>query len=395
MAIFHRLVTPTYVGGLPANFDYINDPLLNGDSGDPALADIKKATGPNQGTYFVAFQEDASSQNTNRPMLALAENCDYLDNAVDGAMPVVTEVTGVGGVGGTTTLVIADTVFVGKFGTTNDQYNRNRLVSVLASTNDHQIIASGSPVEAQLIHNGAGSNRVGFEATGFYTNPTVTLFPAIPEGTAYRLLYAKKGTLTSVTATTDLDALVKTVISATTRLMFTGGSAWADSTTNPAATVDVQLKKILTDLVALTTGASGAHKVGAPEQLAPFTDAPYTHAAGTLAAQLITLWGLVNAPFRTRTLAVGATMDDGGFRDSIVFLNPSSNFTFTLEDPVVNKGRRLRLVDVSGDMSNAAKSVTVARHVGTAINGGAYDVVLAADYGQWELVSSGYQWYLA
>lgn len=45
-------------------------------------------------------------------------------------------------------------------------------------------------------------------------------------------------------------------------IAYAGGSTWADSTTNPAATVEAQLDKIINDLRATTTGNSGAHKIG-------------------------------------------------------------------------------------------------------------------------------------
>lgn len=42
---------------------------------------------------------------------------------------------------------------------------------------------------------------------------------------------------------------------------YAGGAAWADGTTNPAATVEAQLDKIITDLNS-TAGSSGTHKIG-------------------------------------------------------------------------------------------------------------------------------------
>src|ERR1019366_8535747 len=74
--VFHRLTVPTYFGGLPSNFDYIN----NAGSGTPASADGQRADGINQGTYFVAFTDDGTSKNVNRPAMALAQNTDFIDN---------------------------------------------------------------------------------------------------------------------------------------------------------------------------------------------------------------------------------------------------------------------------------------------------------------------------
>jgi hypothetical protein len=41
-----------------------------------------------------------------------------------------------------------------------------------------------------------------------------------------------------------------------------GGSAWLDGTTNPAASVEAQLDKVITDLVGQGASTSGAHKLG-------------------------------------------------------------------------------------------------------------------------------------
>ena len=64
---FHRLGVPSYFGGLPGGYDYINNAI----SGTPANADGAKSGGPNAGTYFVAFGEDATSSDFNRANKAL------------------------------------------------------------------------------------------------------------------------------------------------------------------------------------------------------------------------------------------------------------------------------------------------------------------------------------
>ena len=95
MAAFHRLTVPTYFGGLPAGYDYINNALV----GTPANADTAKVGGPNAGTYFIAFGEDATSADGNRPALALATNTDYLDNQMRQsiAVPAATIAANTGG----------------------------------------------------------------------------------------------------------------------------------------------------------------------------------------------------------------------------------------------------------------------------------------------------------
>ena len=62
-AVFHRLAVPTYFGGLPAGYDYVN----NATSGTPAYANGALTGGTNVGSYFVGFDDDATSANANRP----------------------------------------------------------------------------------------------------------------------------------------------------------------------------------------------------------------------------------------------------------------------------------------------------------------------------------------
>jgi hypothetical protein len=78
---------------------------------------------------------------------------------------------------------------------------------------------------------------------------------------------------------------------------YAGGDAWADGTTNPAVTVEVQLDKIITDLNA-TVDPSGAKKIGALLQngtlQTPNQGSPLDLAAGTLEAQLTAIMDAVN-----------------------------------------------------------------------------------------------------
>lgn len=68
---------------------------------------------------------------------------------------------------------------------------------------------------------------------------------------------------------------------------YAGGGAWADGTTNPAASVEAQLDKVVADLAA----AAGAPKVGA----AATAGAPNSLGAGTVRSQLDALLGFINA----------------------------------------------------------------------------------------------------
>jgi len=76
---------------------------------------------------------------------------------------------------------------------------------------------------------------------------------------------------------------------------YAGGNAWADGTTNPAATVEAQLDKIIADLAV----AGGAARVGA----AATAGAPGALGAGSVKSQLDALLGLLNGHI---TAAAGA-----------------------------------------------------------------------------------------
>lgn len=195
---FHRLVVPTYFGGLPGGYDYINDPAANGDPGVASFTDGKKASGPNQGTYLVAFGEDATSTFANRGLKALAENTDNLDNLLRRDIALTERTADVLAGAPVSSVVISGQVFVGEFGVANTQAIRDTLVSVL-DNNDNEIITSaGVIVKALLIHDGASNNVVGVTAAGFYNTPTVSLNVAIPAGVTYRVYYGIRSNLASL-----------------------------------------------------------------------------------------------------------------------------------------------------------------------------------------------------
>ncbi len=193
---FHRRTTPTYPGGLPGGYDYINNPALNGDPGLAAPVDGKKASGPNQGSYFVTFTEAAKALAPNRGLDALAENCDILDNYVRAGQPVIrrTDFAG-GGAPVASILLNVNNVYVGSGSdtpsTANDQATRNRLFKVV-DQNDNEIEVSGTTVVVSLVHDGSSNNYVGNVAGGFVNTPTLNFTPSIPTGQAYRVYYGSR-----------------------------------------------------------------------------------------------------------------------------------------------------------------------------------------------------------
>ncbi len=194
---FHRLTVPTYHGGLPSGYDYVN----NAVSGTPAPADGPKAGGnPNDGTYFIAFGEDATSSNSNRANAALAENCDLLDDLFNTSQVVMRYVEGTTG-GAVNDIAITGEIYVGGSAETpavvNDQFTRDGLVHITDGSGN-ELVINESVVSCSLIHDGSSTNVVGTTADGFYTNPTVRLSQYIPSGTTYRIYYLARRSLSDV-----------------------------------------------------------------------------------------------------------------------------------------------------------------------------------------------------
>lgn len=186
---FRRRTTPTYYfsgSPLPAGYEYINDPSGNGDPGAAATIEGKLDVlgHPNRGTYYVGHAEDARSAIANRGMNVLAENTDILDDIVQTSIARHAFTTGTA-VGATSTLVVTGDIWVGASGTPNTAAVRARLISIL-DANGNELTVDGNKVQVNLIHDGSSNNVIGNE---FYTNPTVSLSPAIPSGVDYEVHY--------------------------------------------------------------------------------------------------------------------------------------------------------------------------------------------------------------
>jgi hypothetical protein len=303
---FHRLTAPTYFGGLPGGYDYINNLL----AGTPALADAAKIGGPNAGTYFVAFGEDATSADLNRAHKALAQNCDLLDDYAhrDLAVPAVTaDVTAGAPV---TSIVLTGPIFIGMAGTPNTVAGIRKFVT-LVDAEDNEIF-NGTECQITAISPDVPG------AVWSAGNVTLTISPGIPTTTVYRVYYSTRrntttllddalvgsrraynryngganwadGTTNPATfVTAQLDKILTELAASTgaNKLGYDGGVAWADGTTNPATTLGLQVDKILADLSA----ATGTAKVGG----AAISGSPYSTPAGTLRDQLVDIWADLN-----------------------------------------------------------------------------------------------------
>lgn len=183
--MFHRLTVPSYFGGLPVGYDYVNNAL----AGTPSFAAGVKVGGPNSGTYFVAFGEDATSSDANRPARALAENTDILDDLLhrDIALPVRTVDVGPTGAP-TSSVVITGPVFLGLIGA------QLKDVFHVMNATDEDFDVGGVPVFVASITGGV----VG---TGFSAgNVTVTFNIPIPTGSTYHLYYGQRSNLATFPA---------------------------------------------------------------------------------------------------------------------------------------------------------------------------------------------------
>jgi hypothetical protein len=199
--MFHRLTVPTYFGGLPVGADYLNtpsDPSVGG-TGVPATADGKKSGGPNDGTYFHAFGEDALSSLLNRGVKAVGENTDTIDDYLhrDIAVPVRT-VTATAATA-VSSITITGQIFVGALSTVNTEVNRDSLFSVLDGSGNEILAEVGTGVvKVGLVHDGLGNNVLGTVASGFRSGVALSLTAPIPEGTIYYVVYGERGNLAAL-----------------------------------------------------------------------------------------------------------------------------------------------------------------------------------------------------
>jgi hypothetical protein len=159
--------------------------------------DGKKVGGPNDGTYAVAFGEDATSNFANRGIKALAENTDLIDDILRKDLAISARISDVTAGSPVSSVVITGQVFVGTFGIPNTQANRDLLISVLDSNDNELMDASGTKIVASSIVNNniSSTNLVGTQASGFFDTPTINFNVPIPAGVTYRVYYGERSNL--------------------------------------------------------------------------------------------------------------------------------------------------------------------------------------------------------
>lgn len=179
---FHRLVSPTYIGGLPAGYD-----LLNAGG---AIVDPEVVSGLTSPTYFVVFGEDGRSGAVNRGHSALAQNTDIIDDFLHGDQAVLTSQDFAASTAAILTATATVPVFVGPPGTANTQAGLEPYFHVTDQQNNDIVDVSSN---VQVVVTGA-STGVG---TFSVSNVTLTLniTPSIP----YRVWFGKRSSLVEMT----------------------------------------------------------------------------------------------------------------------------------------------------------------------------------------------------
>lgn len=184
---FHRLTVPSYFGGLPGGYDYIN----NAASGTPAPANNVQSSGTYTGSYFIGVGDAATAANMNRIAKALAQNDDFIDDILrkDIAVPAVTADATVGG-SALTSLVLTGPIFVGHTGTPNTTQGIATFVAI-TDDNNNPIIRDTGPTSAscKVTAITGATPGDGFSAG----NVTLTISPGIAVGRTYRVHYFVRG----------------------------------------------------------------------------------------------------------------------------------------------------------------------------------------------------------
>jgi len=184
--MFHRLTAPTYIGGLPGGYDYINNLLV----GTPAPVDPAKVGGPNAGTYFVAFGEDGRAAAANRAVASVAANTDVIDDFLH-ADTAVTASVDINPLGPAVIVGTANNpVFRGPPGTPNTTAGLEPYFHITDLAGD-DVVDPGTNTQVKVT-------AISPAGTGFYAGAlTLTLSPA-PTG-PFRIWYGTRSSLAEMT----------------------------------------------------------------------------------------------------------------------------------------------------------------------------------------------------
>jgi hypothetical protein len=191
---FHRLSVPVYVGGLPAGYDYLNDPVANAfpGAGVPAPTDtgpLSSTSSPNAGTYFVGFGEDGRAFAPNRGLFALGTNTDFIDDFLHGDFAVLASTDFAFGSPAVLVGTVASPIFVGPPGTLNTAAGLEQYFHVTDQNNNDIVDASNVQCIVTAVSGGVGT---------FFTG-SLTLTLNITPPAAYRVWYGARSSLIEMT----------------------------------------------------------------------------------------------------------------------------------------------------------------------------------------------------
>lgn len=178
---FFRYNVPSYVGGLPVGYSYIN----NRTSGVPSMADGALASGANTGSYFLGYGEPARSPAVNRGFAVLAQNTDHLDDILHRDIAVLQREEGTAA-GPVNSITLPIGTFVGEAGTPNTVSGILTFIRITDDQDNDLSTSTGARVTVSAIAGAAPGD--GFSEASV----TATISPAIPDGAHYRVYYATR-----------------------------------------------------------------------------------------------------------------------------------------------------------------------------------------------------------
>jgi len=226
---FHRLTVPTYTGGLRGGDDYIN----NAVSGTPAPADGALGGGTYSGSYFFGQSDQVTGAALNRGVLALAANCDFLDDAVVALTVDVTGVLLARTVTGTGALVGADGTVVLDTATGGVPYNMALPDPASAAVKGRRInlIALSEDINTNAVTlTRFGSETISGVAADYVLDLPYGHWVLVSDGTDWHLLVAGHGRL----ARQALTGPTTTAVSASAELVTVNTSGGVVTATLPA-----------------------------------------------------------------------------------------------------------------------------------------------------------------
>ena len=252
-AVYADLISAYFIGTpgpLLPGYDFINNPVGNGYVGLPANVNPIKPVGPNQGSYFNAFNEDAISGNQNRALYALSENSDIIDTWMHAALaiPVWADFASSGTSVTSITLTGGPGIYLGTAGDGGAPYwiDVFHIVANPSGAEEDTDILDSSAIWVVVLSVLDGATPVS-PGAGYSAASTVTLSlsgSGIPAGVPYRVYYGQRMNL----ATLPQGALVQPFIHQAASISFLLEEYLIDLEGDPSGTWPVTWASTVYDL---------------------------------------------------------------------------------------------------------------------------------------------------